>query len=716
MKKNSEKILVVDDEERMCESLKILLSDTGYDVTTSQTGKGAIEKLKGKNFDLVIADIKMPGFDGIDILKEVKKRDRDALVILLTGYASLDSAIKAVNFGAFDYLLKPVDFPQLKLSIQRGLEKRKMRIDKNRLLKKLKLKNRLLKKKLEELDALYEAGKSLSFTFDLKKLLTKIVSLATKVTGAKIGSVMLLDEEKKVLTIKAAKGVEQEVIKKTKLKLGKSIAGWVALKKKPLMVKDVEKDPRFKRINKEKYETKSLLSVPLLVKDNILGVINLSNKITGKEFTQEDLKLLFTFASQAAIAIDDTYQFEQTKKKVNQFSILYQIASSLATLAEFEEISKIIFNGIKRIIPIKSCFWFELNENKDKLILAYFYGKKLDKSADASRDFDKVTIPVKGEDMFKIESLNKKILGELGKKSIILPTTTLDKKKNSFFTVPISFEGTFHGVFCVGIEPKRGVTQEEKNLISIIASQSVSIYERQKAILNSTRLLTMGKLISEISHDLKKPLTNIKGSLQILKEKLFLKKDEKKLFDSAEEEVYILTELVNEILNFSKPDKYKMEKVQLLPLVERALELVKQDLVKNKIELVKNYEKDLPPFFLNQKQILELLWNLLINAIDSMSKEGKVEIDIKAVYAKNPLEDKEIKKRYIKITIKDQGVGIASKNLKRIFKRYFTTKKRGTGLGLAIVDRIVKAHNGFVEVESKLNYGSSFSVFLPTRR
>ncbi|KPL04527.1 MAG: hypothetical protein AMJ90_00310 [candidate division Zixibacteria bacterium SM23_73_2] len=709
MKNNSNKILVVDDEERMCQSLKILLSDSGFDVTTSQTGGNAVEILKKKNFDLVVTDIKMPGTDGMDILREAKKKDRDALVILLTGYASLDSAIKAVNFGAFDYLLKPVDFPQLKLSIQRGLEKRRMQLDKNRLLKKLKLKNQLLKKKLEELDALYKAGKSLSLTFDLEKLLTTIIRLATRVIGAKIGSIMLLDQKKRILTIKAALGLEPEVIKKTRLKLGRSIAGWVALKKKPLMVRDVEKDLRFKRINKEKYETKSLLSVPLLVKDNVLGVINLSNKKTRKEFNRDDLKLLFTFASQAAVAIDDAYQFEQTKKKVNQFSVLYQIASSLATLTEFDQISKIIFKGIRKIIPIKSAFWLELSENKDCLNLSYFYNSKSNKS------LGEVKIPLKKGDISKIENLNRRISDQLDKNAIV-SSANPDKKKSCFFSVPISFEGTFHGVFSVALEPDRDFTQEEKNLISIIASQAASICERQKAILNSTRLLTMGNLISEISHDLKRPLTNIKGSLQILKGKLSLKEDAKSLFDSAEEEVYILTEMINEILNFSKPDKYHMEKSKITPLVERALELVNRDLNNNKIKLSKNIQKDLPLVFLNRKQILEVLWNLLINAIESMPKGGKLEVDIKILYSENSFDDTKKERKYLNVTIKDTGVGIAPDNLKRIFERYFTTKRGGTGLGLAVVQRIIKAHNGFIQAESKPNRGSSFSIFLPIKR
>ena len=137
-KKNSHgKILVVDDELKMCKSLKTLLSQDGYQVGTVQDGKKAIQLLKQKDFDLVITDIKMQGCDGLDVLRAAKAKDKDALVIMMTGFGSLESAVSAINEGAYDYLLKPVDYSELELSVKRGLERKKLSLCRNRLLEKL---------------------------------------------------------------------------------------------------------------------------------------------------------------------------------------------------------------------------------------------------------------------------------------------------------------------------------------------------------------------------------------------------------------------------------------------------------------------------------------------------------------------------------------------------------------------------------------------------
>lgn len=688
------KILVVDDELKMCQSLQTLLSQEGYQVKSMQDGKKAIQTLREKDFDLVITDIKMPGCDGLDILKAAKAKDKDALIILMTGFGSLESAVSAINQGAYDYLLKPVDFSELELSINRGLEKRKLSLAKNELLEELKKKNRLLKKRVGELNALYQSAKSLSSTENLKALLKKIIDLATRVIGAKIGSVMLLDKKENALRISAAIGLEPEVIKKTNLSLGKSIAGWVAEKKIPLMVENVEKDPRFKRINKEKYETKSLLCVPLMVKEKVLGVINLSNNVSGKTFTRDDLKLLTTFASQAAVAIDGAYHFESNKKKIKELSVLYKIASSLSKMEDFEKIFLRTFQGIRKIMEVDFCGWFHLNQREEKLSLSSWQQKD-------KRDFPKgLEIPIRDDDFFDVQKLKGKIKIKL-QNSKLLP-----HKLNSFTSVPIISEGVTHGLVCVGNFGDKPLSKEQEKIISIIASQASSIYERQKAILNATQLITMGRMISEISHDLKRPLTNIKGTMQILRESI-LEDNDRKLFDAAEEEVYRLTELVKEMVNFSDPSKYRLQKKNILTIVEKALNLVKEDLLRNKIELKRKFHKGLPLVFLNENEILELLLNVILNAIESMPRGGELELNIDTLY--HPQKEDE----FLRIEIKDTGAGIPAVNLDRIFDRYFTSKSNGTGLGLAIVDRIIKAHNGFVEVRSEKDRGTSFCINLP---
>ena len=700
MEKDYGKILVVDDEERMCESLKTLLSGVGYEVTAVENGEKAIDKIKQDNFDLVITDIIMPTsrFDGLDILKTARNKDQDALVILMTAFATLDSAVNAINQGAYDYLMKPFEFPDLKLTIKRGLEKRRSDQVRNRLLAELKEKNLELNKRVAELDALYQASKSLSSTENLNALLHKIISLATEVIGAKMGSIMLIQTPENILSIQAAIGLNPEIIESTKLELGKSIAGYVAQKGTPLIIEDIEKDQKFKRLSKKHYATKSLLCVPLKIKEKILGVINLSDKVMGSPFNQDDLRLLTTFASQAAIAIDDAHHFEQTKKKIGELSILYEIASTLSTLESFEKISDFIFERIKKIMGVDFALWFGWSEKEKHLSLDFCQG--LENKRVDSKNVSHFRISLEKQEILNSDKLNAKIKGKLKENFNLSPYL------DSVASFPIIAEGMLHGVLSVGNRKHQIISEEEKHLISIIASQAASIYERQKSILNATRLLTMGNMVSEITHDLKKPLTNIKGVLQLLKEKWSDTDDKEKFFDMVEQEIFRLNELAKEIVNFSNPNKYELEKKDIRHILDRALNLVKPDLDTRKIGLKINYQ-EVPHVFINENEIMEVLLNIILNAIEAMPEGGELAVSLKP--------DPEPKKgtHLLQIGIADTGCGIAPENLSRIFDRYFTTKKEGTGLGLAVVERIVKAHGGFASVKSELGKGTSFFVNLP---
>jgi signal transduction histidine kinase/DNA-binding response OmpR family regulator len=700
MEKDYGKILVVDDEERMCESLNTLLSGVGYEVTAVEDGEKAIEKINQDDFDLVITDIRMPTsrFDGLDILKAARTKDQDALVILMTAFASLDSAVNAINQGAYDYLMKPFEFPDLKLTIKRGLEKRRSDQVRNRLLAELKEKNLELNKRVAELDALYQAGKSLSSTEHLDILLDKIVSLATSVIGAKTGSIMLIQEPENILTIKSAIGLKPEIIEHTKLELGKSIAGYVAQKGTPLTIEDIENDQKFKRLSKKHYATKSLLCVPLKIKEKVLGVINLSDKVTGASFNQDDLRLLTTFASQAAIAIDDAHHFEQTKKKIGELSILYEIASTLSTLESFEKISDFIFERIKKIMGVDFALWFGWSEKEKQLSLDFRQG--LENKRVDSKNASHFQISLEKQEILDSDKLNSKIKGKLKENFNLSPYL------DSVASFPIIAEGMLHGVLSVGNRKHQIISEEEKHLISIIASQSASIYERQKSILNATRLLTMGNMVSEITHDLKKPLTNIKGVLQLLKEKWSDTDAKEEFFDMVEQEIFRLNELAKEIVNFSNPNKYELEKKDIRHTLDRALNLVKPDLDTRKIDLKIDYQ-EVPHVFINENEIMEVLLNIILNAIEAMPEGGELGVSLKP--------DRESKNgaQFLQIGIADTGCGIAPENLSRIFDRYFTTKKEGTGLGLAVVERIIKAHGGRVSVKSEPGKGTSFFVNLP---
>ncbi|GMR04704.1 MAG: sigma-54 dependent transcriptional regulator [Thermodesulfobacteriota bacterium] len=121
-KKAKSRIVVVDDEKDMRTFFDIMLRKEGYDVTSFPSGDRAIEYLRGNDFDLVISDIRMPGMDGVELLKEVKDLDADVPVIMITAYASVDTAIDAMKAGAFDYFTKPFNVDEIKLNIKKAIE------------------------------------------------------------------------------------------------------------------------------------------------------------------------------------------------------------------------------------------------------------------------------------------------------------------------------------------------------------------------------------------------------------------------------------------------------------------------------------------------------------------------------------------------------------------------------------------------------------------
>lgn len=128
------KILVVDDEESMREFLDIMLSKEGYSVRTAEDYDMAIQILSGESFDVVISDIKMPDISGIELLKEIRSVDSNTAVIMITAYASLDSAVSALREGAVDYITKPFEVNQVKFAIKRALENKRLK-DENKILK-----------------------------------------------------------------------------------------------------------------------------------------------------------------------------------------------------------------------------------------------------------------------------------------------------------------------------------------------------------------------------------------------------------------------------------------------------------------------------------------------------------------------------------------------------------------------------------------------------
>jgi DNA-binding response OmpR family regulator len=119
----SAQVLVVDDEGAIRYSVSKTLQRVGYQVSEASSGEEALDMMKAQPYDVVLTDIKMPGLTGVELLRQIKETAPDSIVILMTGYASLGTAVEALRLGAHDYLIKPSSSQDIKTSVSRGVER-----------------------------------------------------------------------------------------------------------------------------------------------------------------------------------------------------------------------------------------------------------------------------------------------------------------------------------------------------------------------------------------------------------------------------------------------------------------------------------------------------------------------------------------------------------------------------------------------------------------
>lgn len=330
----STKILIVDDDQNVGGLLSELLSDEGYSVNTVFRGDDALEELERNAYDLLLLDLMLPGVYGLDVFREISQRNPGTDVIIMTSQASLETAVEALRLGAQDYLAKPFeDLSIVTEVIRKTFDKRRIVEENVRLTESLKVKTAALETSVQRLSSLHHMSRALYSILDTRELLQYFVHLvASELTASRV-SLMLLDEETEELTIEASVGLEQDVVESVRVREGEGVAGWVLRERKPVLVEDIDRDPRFKRRLDVDYNSDSfisapvVLSVPLQYQQKMLGVVNVNNKQDGGLFTEDDLEFVATLAGQAAIAAQNARIFEQLKE--SHFQTISALAEAL---------------------------------------------------------------------------------------------------------------------------------------------------------------------------------------------------------------------------------------------------------------------------------------------------------------------------------------------------------------------------------------------------
>lgn len=275
-------ILVVDDEPGIRDLLQWELSSRGHEVQTCVDGLGALEVLRQNEFDLVITDVRMPGLDGIGVLQATKELSPDTEVVVTTGYAELERAIECVRFGAFDLLQKPFEMRSLLGTVDRALERRRLR----------------------ETASLYELGQAVLAPREAHRLPERIVEVALRLMAADDVSLMLPGPDGR-LHLACSHGLGSEIQAQAVLALGERIASRIAACREPVLISDdISKDPRFKDIPSHG-RVRSSIVFPLVAGERLAGVLNLSRVAGSRPFRKRDLERATLLAAQVLLALQN---------------------------------------------------------------------------------------------------------------------------------------------------------------------------------------------------------------------------------------------------------------------------------------------------------------------------------------------------------------------------------------------------------------------------
>ncbi len=346
------RILVVDDEQRICHLIEELLKQEGYQVDVSFSGTDALEMIKNNNYQMLITDLKMPGIDGLELIRKTKEQKPEIKTIIVTGYTTVDAVVESLKHGVDDYIKKPFNISELIKTVKQTLHISHVAMENVQLLKDLKkanhdlyinkkeltervqitgeqltMANKELVQRINELDMINEISDTITSVVDMDGLLGLCLNEINSKLKIKHSSIMLIDDKRNELVVKASKGHRSmQVLGKTQ-KWDEGVAGSVVQEKKPILVKDIRNDGRFNKHERPGYKTKSFVSAPLSLGQRVLGVINIIDKVSCKNFCENDVNLLCVIANQVSIAVENARLYKTLEN--NCFNMVQFIADSL---------------------------------------------------------------------------------------------------------------------------------------------------------------------------------------------------------------------------------------------------------------------------------------------------------------------------------------------------------------------------------------------------
>lgn len=514
-------------------------------------------------------------------------------------------------------------------------------------------------KKIDQLMFLHSVSKKTSSTQNMDRLSDIITANAMKIAQAKTAFMLLVDDEHQHLKIAAIKGYNGIDPDHFNMQFGDNIAGWVATKGVPILINDVNEEPRYAEIIPG---SASMVAIPLIFEDKVLGVLCVTSN-QKYAFSMDDLELLMILGGHAAALINNIRLYRRVMTERNfTSSILESTPNAILTIDQNSRIAA-INRKTEEIIGVPR-----------KKIL----GKKIGEVFDGEM-FDLLNKAVEDRQAIDLEEIGwQRKDGE-----------------NFIFSVNTSL-----------------LTDKENRVQGTIVSiqDYTEIKKTEELMHRMDKLSSLGQLSAGMAHELRNPLACINFNVQLLAKNLQKDHNTQAILDDTGEAIERIKILVQRVLDFTKKGLPSFRLGYLYEAVAEAIELISMELKKKNIKINLNLSKELGPLIFDPIQMQQVFVNLLMNAMQASPESSTVEISGKIERRKNQGTDELV------ISIADQGHGISQQNLTKIFDPFFTTKPEGTGLGLSIVHKILDEHNAKIDVKSKPNKGTTFIMRFPMRQ
>lgn len=281
------------------------------------------------------------------------------------------------------------------------------------------------------------------------------------------------------------------------------------------------------------------------------------------------------------------------------------------------------------------------------------------------------------------------------------------REKISQFLERLEETGAENGTISLALKSGRQIEIEFSTKHHVVSNLSLTTFrditeklQLEEKLRKSDTLNVLGQLAAGIAHEIRNPMTALKGFIQLLED--IFRKDHAMYFDVITSELNRIDSIINEFLILSKPQAVQYTKKSIVEIMKETVDFLSAQAALHNVQFRLRYDEELPHLFCEPNQLKKVFINFIKNAIEVMPNGGFITISI------HRFEDGKIH-----ISIQDEGQGIPQEKLRKLGEPFYTTKEKGTGLGLMVSYRIIGEHNGVIEVESEEGKGTIFHIYLP---